>query len=113
MKLRGKKGLADFRVVYPDGKEITIDPSTELLPYQHFHMSYQPDMILTYAHRIRDRIKREENEDVAIYVNASCALNGRDTQRFIDPKTNLAKEDFSWAAYPWILPLETELPTKE
>lgn len=109
MKLRGKTGLATFNVNYPDGHTEEIDPSEELLAYQHFHMSYQPDMILSYAHHIRDQKHSEGHKNVSVYAAAACALNGREKQTFIDPKTDLAKEDFSWKSYPWILPLETEL----
>lgn len=110
MKLRGKTGLASFTVQYPDGHTEAINPSEELLNYQHFHMSYQPDMILAYAHHIRDKKHKEGHKDIKIYVAAACALNGREIQTFIDPNTDLAKEEYSWKAYPWILPLKTELP---
>ena len=112
MKLRGKTGLAKFTIAYKDGTTEIIDPSEELLSYQHLHMSYQPDMILSYAHHIRDKKIKEGRENFKIYVDASCALNGREKQRFIDPKTDLAKEDFSYKAYPWIAPLTTALNPK-
>lgn len=114
MKLRGKTGLATFTVVYKDGTKEIIDPSEELLPYQHHHMSYQPDMILSYAHHIRDRKYNEGHPNVEVYVTAACALNGREKQTFIRPDTDLAKEEFSYKAYPWIVPLQTELnPEKQ
>jgi hypothetical protein len=41
-----------------------------------------------------------------VRADAFASLNGRPSQRLIDPTIDLARERPSWSAPRWILPLE-------
>jgi hypothetical protein len=102
-----KTGQVDFRVVdAPSGKRWVVYPRDRLSPIQHRMMSTQPDMILSFAHHLRDEWKANGTPDVAVYADAWASLNGRRRQRLIDPAVDLAREEEGWANKTWIVPLE-------
>lgn len=49
------------------------------------------------------------SEDISIYVDVWCSLNGRFQQRMFDPTYDLLKANWSpFTAVEWLLPLLTE-----
>ena len=54
---------------------------------------------------ILDRCK----EIIEVYADSFVALNGRPSQRFIDPNVNLYAEKESFRNKSWILPLNDEI----
>ncbi len=109
MKLRSKRGTAQYRVVAVDGREWLIDPSTYLTAKQHRKMTCIPDLLWQFANFIGQEKTNQENIEVAVYVDAHCSLNSRPKQRMIAFDTDLTKVARSPASN-WVLPLVTPLP---
>lgn len=91
------------------GERFYVSPSDYLTPLQERMMSTQPDMILQFAHLARDDF-RARGRDVAVYVDARVALNGRRSRPLVDPSVDLARESEGWGAKRWILPMPDEPP---
>ncbi len=109
MKLRSKSG--DTRFVVKDKKADAtwaVEPSDFLNSRQVRKMSARPDMILFFAHWLRDYYD-EQGIDVEVYADSFARLNGRDSQRLIDPSVNLADQPWSIWHSDWIVPLHTPL----
>jgi hypothetical protein len=108
--LMEKAGYTQFIVV--DGltkKQIRVNNSHFLTTFQEKQMSFQPDFILEYAHFLRDSYHKQGFKNVAVYVESYVALNGRLSQKYIDPKINLAQENESFQSKKWILPFNDEI----
>ena len=106
-----KTGTVEYRVV-ADDVTYRVFPGDELTALQHRQLRTQPDMILQYAHHLRDVAAARGEGRVQVYADAWASLNGRRAQRLIDPTIDLATvTDSLWAA-PWIVPLHTPFPTR-
>jgi len=114
--LMEKSGTCTFYVCDKSRKEaIEINNREYLTPFQEKMMSTQPDMILQFAHYLRDTFKDRKIvikdrvfyfKDPMVFVDSYVSLNGRGSQRFIDPGANLAKMEQSLLHKTWILPFE-------
>jgi hypothetical protein len=103
--LMEKAGYTQFIMVDSKTKEqIRVNNARFLTTFQEKQMSFQPDFILEYAHYLHQYYKKIGFNDPEVYVESYVALNGRLSQKFIDPKINLAKENESFAPKKWILP---------
>ncbi len=105
-----KTGYAEFKVV--NGKTKTsflVNNSDFLTPLQQKEMSTQPDFILEYAHYLGQHFESQGHENLEIYVDSYVALNGRRSQRFINPDVDLLKQKESFKPKNWILPLKDEI----
>jgi vitamin K-dependent gamma-carboxylase len=101
-----KTGHVELRVVdRATGQRFTIDPRAELSPRQVAIMSTQPAMIVQYARHVADRFTQRGHRDVAVYADAFGSLNGRRTQRLIDPDYDLAAPRSALATHPAITQL--------
>lgn len=110
MKLRSKGGDATFVIKDPVADRTwAVDPDTFLNNRQKNKMETRPDMILFFAHWLRDYYKETEGTDVEVYADSWASLNGRERQRLIDPSVNLADVRWSPLPSPWIVPLTTKL----
>ncbi len=104
-----KVGYTNFKIKNPnDGTSFIVDSANFLTPFQLKQMSFQPDFILEFAHYLGDRYS-DENNKVEVYAESFVALNGRASQRFIDPNVNLYKEKESIRNKTWIIPFEDEI----
>ena len=105
MMLRSKQGYGEYRLVdRATGASETIKPRDSLHYKQYRKMVTHPDMILQYAHYLRDQRVRA-GQDVAVYGNFRVRLNGRRVQNYIDPEVDLAKTEWEWTTTKtWILP---------
>ena len=104
-----KVGYTNFKVVDPlKGTSFMVNSSDYLTPFQEKQMSFQPDFILEFSHFIGRKFSTEENR-VKVYADSFVALNGRPSQRFIDPDVNLYDETESLKNKKWILPLNDEI----
>ena len=104
-----KVGYTNFKIKNPnDGTSFIVDSAKFLTPFQLKQMSFQPDFILEFAHYLGDRYS-DENNKVEVYAESFVALNGRASQRFIDPNVNLYKEKESIRNKTWIIPFEDEI----
>ena len=103
-----KTGLVDFRVVdRQTGRTRTVYPADHLSPVQHRLMRTQPDMIAQYARHLAHTHQAEHHTDVAVYADAFCSLNGRPTQRLIDPEVDLSVPESALPDH-WIVRLEPQ-----
>jgi hypothetical protein len=105
MMLRAKQGRGHFRVVEDNGEETIIRPQEILSDRQERKMYTHPDMILQFAHYLRDRYERE-GKRVSVFAEIEARLNNRSYQTYIDPSVDLSR--VSWSKFGhsnWILPL--------
>lgn len=107
--LMEKSGHAQFTVKDESGKYAVIDNRDFLTPLQEKMMSTQPDMILQYAHILRDHYFRLGWQSPQVYVDSYVVLNGRLGKPLIDPLTDLAQQKDSFHHKAWILPFKNEI----
>lgn len=107
--LMEKAGYAQFTIKDATGKFAVANNNEFLTVLQEKMMSTQPDMILQYAHILRDHYARLGFRSPQVYVDSYVALNGRSGKVFINPDTDLAKIKESFEAKSWILPLNDEI----
>lgn len=102
--LMEKVGYVIFHVKDTD-KEKTWEAyaNDHLTPNQEKMMSTQPDMILQYAHFLKDKYENQGIKNVQIRAEAYVTLNGRGSRMFLDPTKDLTKEEESLLHKNWIL----------
>lgn len=105
--LMEKTGLVTFRLVHPDGQTQLFYPHERLSPLQVKMMSTQPDMMVQFAHHIAKSYPQLKG----VYATSHAALNGRRSQVFLNPQTNLLEVE-PGQAYKWVMPLESEQSQK-
>ena len=112
MMLRSKNGYGNFTLVdKATGKEERIRPGDYLSKKQKPKLYTHPDMILQFAHYLRDKWKTEKGIDVEVYANIKTKLNWRPYQPYIDPTVDLATIEWSFfKEADWIMPLEASHP---
>ncbi|MGB4399560.1 MAG: HTTM domain-containing protein, partial [Daejeonella sp.] len=104
-----KAGYAQFTVKDRTGKFVVVNNSEFLTVLQEKMMSTQPDMILQYAHILKDHYQKHGFKAPEVYIDSYVALNGRRGRMMIDPTTDLAKQSESLRHKTWILPLNDEI----
>lgn len=110
MKLRSKHGALKMYAVNLDTEEIfQIDLAAHLSPRQRRKMASRPDMVVLFAHHLRDTFQASGIDSVAIYAHNEVSLNGRKKELLIDPTVDLTELERTLLPAPWILPLETPL----
>ncbi len=106
MMLRSKQGQGLF--ITEDrqtGEKNRIRTMDYLTAKQTQKMMTHPDMILQFAHYLRERAAAE-GRDVAVYADLKVSLNGRKAIRFVDPAANLADMKWNFFKTPdWIVPI--------
>jgi vitamin K-dependent gamma-carboxylase len=104
MMLRSKQGLGTYLVVdRATGQEEIIRPKDSLTRRQYQKLTTHPDMILQYAHHLRDE-RKALGKEVSIYGRFRVRLNGRPRHQFIDPEVNLATTEWQWwGRKDWVL----------
>jgi hypothetical protein len=103
MMLRSKTGFATFLVVDQQGDTTRVRPAQELSRKQARKLATHPDMILQYAHHLREQYHAE-----AIYAEVKVKLNDGEYQTYINPKVNLAEEKWSfWGVPKWVVKQES------
>lgn len=114
MKLRIKypdPQFTRFYVLDEDGIQIAeVDPFAPDGPLtfrQARTMATRPDLILQFAHHLRDEFAAKTDGPVTVRANIRVSLNGREPAFLIDPEANLAAiEPRLWPPADWILPLD-------
>lgn len=107
--LMEKAGYAQFTVKDVSGRQVIVNNNQFLTPLQEKMMATQPDMILQYAHILRDYYKNQGFHAPQVYVDSYVALNGRLGRPLIDPRVDLAKERESFKHKSWIIPFNDEI----
>ncbi|HEX2534636.1 MAG TPA: HTTM domain-containing protein [Chitinophagaceae bacterium] len=108
--LMEKTGYAVFTVKEPlTGRKVQVNNWEYLTPLQEKQMSFQPDMILQFAHHLAADYRARGWKDPAVYVEDYVSLNGRPSRLFIDSAVNLAAEKESFKHKNWIIPFSDDL----
>ena len=105
-----KIGYTNFKVVNKkSGSSFYVRNGHFLTDLQIKQMSFQPDMILEYAHYLGDHFKSQGHKNIGIYVESYVSLNGRSNQQFIDPEIDLLMQKESFKHKQWINPFKDEI----
>ena len=107
--LMEKAGYAQFTVRDATGKHLMVDNKQFLTTLQEKMMATQPDMILQYAHMLREYYENDGFQSPEVYVDSYVALNGRLGKPLIDPHTDLATKKDSFDNKPWVLTFNDEI----
>ena len=103
MMLRDKKGVIKFFIKKKDQKRmIEVDPLLHISKRQFDDIIGKPDLILQFAHHLRDYYKRIWRVDVSVYASSRTSLNGRAKKEMIVPGTDLSKEKRTIFPYHWV-----------
>ena len=108
MKLHDRWGKARFIVTDPaTGRSWEINPDGDLSPRAALRLPTEPDLILQFAHYLRERWARDHGvRDAEVRVRALASLNGRPPALLVDPSRDLGREPRGRRHYDWILPLD-------
>ncbi len=105
-----KRGDTRFKIKDSiTGKFFYVRNENFLTPFQIKQMSFQPDFILEYAHYLGEHFKKRGMKNVQIFTDSFVALNGRSSQRFINPNVDLLTKKESFLNKDWVLPLNDEI----
>lgn len=107
--LMEKAGYAQFTVKDELGKQTIVNNTEFLTPLQEKMMATQPDMLLQYAHLLRDYYAQHGFRSPKVYVDSYVALNGRLGKPLVDPAINLALEHESLTPKSWITSFDDEI----
>lgn len=116
MKLRDKEGEIAFRVVDPaSGKVWPINLEDYLDGRQARKMVARPDMILEFAHYLRDHFKHQHAlGEVQVFARSFMSVNGRPMERFLAPDLDLAKVERTFVKQDdWIEPYSEDSRLKQ
>jgi hypothetical protein len=105
--LMEKAGYVVFHVYDPETEKIEqVNNYTYLTKVQEKQMSTQPDMILQFAHFLKEKYKEKGFIDPQIRAESYVTLNGRRSQVFIDPTVNLTEIEEGWQHKDWVMPMK-------
>jgi len=100
-----KSGSALFYVKdAKTGKEGVVDNTEFLNVHQEKQMSFQPDMILQFAHFLADYYEKKGVMNPEVRAEVFVTLNARPSQLLINPQIDLSKIEDGWNKKEWILP---------
>jgi len=103
--LTEKSGIAQFFITdRKTGKKGYVNNAEWLSIHQEKQMSYQPDMILAFAHYLHDQYQQKGINDPIVTVDCWVTMNGRPSSRLIDPKVDLSRIEDGLAHKSWIAP---------
>lgn len=91
------------------GKQELVEPDVYLTPFQQKQMSFQPDFIIEFAHFLAEEYKQKGFEDPQVFAESYVALNGRNSQQFVNSKIDLAQEKINRQPITWLLPFEDKI----
>lgn len=102
-----KNGFTEFTIVDNNTqKKFTVYPSQYLTVIQEKQMSFQPDMIWQFAQHLNEQFNTDNTKELSIFVNSKVSLNGRSSQTFMAPETDLLKVKTADEIYVHVLPLK-------
>lgn len=95
MMLRGKSGRGGFTIVEEGtGRKEKVKPKDFLYKRQERKMYGQPDMILEFAHFLREEYEEKGWKNPKVYANIFVKLNGRKYTRYV-------QKDFDLGSWEW------------
>lgn len=103
-----KSGQATFRVEDLDsGRKTEIINGYYLTLFQEKQMCIQPDFIIQFAHFLKKEFREKHGmTNIKITVDSHVVMNGRTSQRFINPDVNLAEVPYNLKKKDWVLPFK-------
>lgn len=102
-----KNGSATFRVEDQNSDAFwVVHPRDYLTAQQEKQMSFQPDMIVQFAHYLAEEVKITCQCEPRVFVEAYVSLNGRSSRLIIDPVYDLTDVSLSLQSDEWIFYLE-------
>jgi hypothetical protein len=101
--LMEKAGTATFYVKDArSGREGEVVNGDFLNAHQEKQMAMQPDMILQFAHFLKQHYEKQGLVDPSVRAEVYVTLNGRPSQLLIDPQVDLTKIRDGWSHKKWI-----------
>ena len=104
MMLRAKSGRTTYSVIDAEtnlGIKIRLDDY--LTKKQQRGASTKPDIIWQFAQHLKQDYAKK-GKTIKVYVNAFVSINGKASKRFIDPKVDIANEEWHHFKHQdWIL----------
>jgi len=105
--LMEKAGTATFYVKEGErGREGVVINGEFLNPHQEKQMAMQPDMILQFAHFLKEYYIKQGMKNPQVRAEVYVTLNARPSQLLINPKQNLCELEDSWKKKDWVLAFE-------
>jgi len=102
-----KAGTATFSVTdRVSGRSGVVDNAQFLNQHQEKQMSFQPDMILQYAHMLHDHYQAEGVADPIVTADVWVTMNGAPSKQLVDPTVDLSRETLGFHRNSWVLPYE-------
>lgn len=102
--LMEKAGTAFFFVRDArSGREVEVDNKRYLNYLQEKMMATQPDMMVDYAHFLKEEFRRKGFTDPSVRAQCFVTLNGCGSREFIDPSIDLSAQSNSfWQNKTWV-----------
>ena len=92
------------------GQRWLVEPEEFLTARQAETMLGRPDMIHQFARHLEAVWAADGYGDVAVHAHIEKSLNGRPSQPYVDPGTDLTLHDLRHLGPdPWVIPLRTAL----
>ena len=104
MMLRTKSGSSHFTILdKATNKKTAVNLKDYLSKKQLRNIGTKPDFIWQFAQYLKKEYAAK-GQDISVFVNARVRINGRKSQKFIDPKVDLAAVSWDpWDHATWIL----------
>jgi hypothetical protein len=103
--LMEKAGTATFYVKdSKTNREGVVVNSEFLNPHQEKQMAMQPDMIIQFAHFLKEHYQQHGVTNPSVRAEVYVTLNAKPSQLLIDPNVDLTTIRDAWKPKPWILP---------
>lgn len=105
MMLRAKNGSTRYKVIdEATNKQIPIKINDYLTKKQRRGASTKPDVIWQFAQHLKQDFAKK-GISVQVYVNAYVSVNGKPAKQLINPKVDIANEEwYHFKHHDWILP---------
>ena len=108
--LMEKAGHTTFTVIdKKSDNRIMVQNDKFLTTFQEKQMSFQPDMILEYAHFLGDFYKKKGFTSPSVFADSYVTLNKRMSTRFIEKDFDLLSTKDSFLKKKWIIPIKDEI----
>lgn len=109
MMLRAKNGRTTYSVIDAEtNSPIPIKLNDYLTKKQQRSASTKPDVIWQFAQHLKQDFAKK-GKTVKVYVKSYVSVNGKPSKQLIDPKIDLANEEWHhFKHHDWILPSEKD-----
>ena len=104
-----KPSFATFYIKDEFGIEEEVNLSDWLTKQQEKMVSSQPDMIVQFAHILKEKYLNIQQRNIKVRAEVWSSLNGRRSQLLIDPYRNLAQVKNNWKIRDYVIPLDSTI----